>query len=124
MSVQLNGEGDPYIDGRGKINIITGATNFRQKIINIFNTHKSSEPLLPYYGFDFYNFFNQEVDTTPETKLYRYTVEALRPENLFGQFTVSNIDVYVSGSSGFIGFDVTDTDENTYPLAVGIGENN
>ena len=118
-TIKLTDWGDPYLDGQGHLVPIFGVEELRQRIINLFNTQVGSEPFFETYGFDYLGFVRNTA-ADKNMLLYYYAVNALGKDVPYGFSSVQNIACQVTGTTGIVAFDATDTSGITYPYTVGI----
>ena len=111
MTTMLIGEsGTPVIDAQGNLISISGDTEMKQRIANVFSTQKNSETLFLEYGFDTATLLRGSHTISPSLLLRSLAVDALNPKNVEGLNTLYGVETMVSGGIGFVSLTVKDDD--------------
>jgi len=122
-SFLIDPSGSPVFDSQGVYTTVDGATEFKQRMYNIFNTIYGTEPFYPNYGFDIISVI-QVPPAGREMALQMAVVKALNVYNVQDLYGINTINTSITGATGIIGFTVTDTSGRTYGenLSVQTGE--
>lgn len=121
MSILLEDTGTPIINPNGTLTIISGITEFKQRIINVFSTFLNSEILHPDYGFDFENLSRASTLLDKSTLLKSLAYEALNPENVYNLNEILSLEAIVTGTTGMINVSVSTLDGNIYNSEFSLG---
>ena len=107
--------GDPVFSETGQMLQITGTTELRHRIMNLFNTSRGSEPFFIEYGFD-YQMLHQNIELEPKLKLYTCINDALNPDYIKGMYALHSVIVDIDGSTGYTSFVIIDEKEDALEI--------
>ncbi len=99
--------GTPIIDPHGCLMLITGSTELKQRINNVFNTQRGSESLCVDYGFDLIAFVSTAQYLGPIQALRLSAIDALTPSKIYDMESLDKIECYITGTTGFIDISCT-----------------
>jgi hypothetical protein len=99
--------GTPIIDPHGCLMPITGVTELKQRINNVFNTQRGSESLFVDYGFDLISFISSSQYLNPIQALRIAAIDALTPSKIFDMESLDKLECYITGTTGFIDISCT-----------------
>ena len=102
-TIFVDENGDPILSPTGQILQITGDTELRHRIMNIFATPKGSEPFFQDYGFDYQKLY-QNISLEPNLRLYDCVNDALDPDKIMHMSALHSVMTDVVDGVGYVDF--------------------